>query len=579
MHNHNNKTGYPSVDKPWLHLITAGNTTGESPRTTLYCALDEAYRSHPDKIALIYMGTKISYTELIKNVHACADAFTAIGVKPGDIVPIFSSNTPETIYVFYALNYIGAIPDFEYATISEKGAIHAVNSCNARVVCVLDKILPEIAGLCNQSVVEHVVALPVAASLPPFKKTLFKLMTKAVKGYKHQLEFKDFINQGKSITAQEHPYKADELAVIVHSGGTTGKPKGVMLSNESILYINWAINHNFEYLGSNDSGMCFIPMFHAFGLALGLVTPLNSGVTLVLSPQFEEDKLQAQFIKYKPAHIIASGAHISSFMNNETIKNMDLSFLKTFVYGGSGLTPAMEVEMDEFLKSHHAVARPNCGYGMSELASGACCERNSYYGKVGSTGIPFPEANIMIRNAETSEELGYNQSGEVCIASPGLMLGYFNDEEETKNALFTDNNGTTWIHTGDIGYVDEDGYVFITGRIKRIYSTRSAPGGTMFKVFPDYITNVISSIDNVADCAVVCIKHPDFVHVAAAFVVLHDRSQLISTEEAIWKALKEEFPSHCLPKIIEFIDDIPLTKIGKPDWAVLEARAEKLINK
>lgn len=573
----NKKTGYPSVDKPWLHLITPGNTTGPSPRTTIYRLLREYNENNMNKTALIYMGTKISFAELFENIHKLANAFTAIGVKAGDIVPIFSSNTPETVYAFYALNYIGAVPDFEYATISEKGAVQAVNGCNAKVVLVLDKLLPGIAKICDQPGVEHVIPLPVAASLPPVKRVLFKLMTKKNQAFNKEMSYSDFVNRGKDTTATEHPYKADEFAVIVHSGGTTGKPKGVMLSNESVIYINWAINHNFEYCEPNDKGMCFIPMFHAFGLCLGLVTPLSSGVTLILSPQFEEDKLHAQFIKYKPEHIIAGGSHVNSFIQNEDIGRMNLSFLKTFVYGGSGLTPTMEVEMDEFLKAHHAIARPNCGYGMSELASGAVCERNGYYGKVGSTGIPFAEVNVKAINVETGEELGYNQQGELCIDSPGLMLGYFNDEEETNNAIFTDESGTRWIHTGDVGYIDEDGFVFITGRIKRIYSTRSEPGGTMFKIFPDYITNTVSAVDNVDNCAVVCVKHPDYVNVAVVFAVLRDESEKTSTEEAIWDSLKEEFPTHCLPKAVEFIDSIPLTKIGKPDWAILEARAENII--
>lgn len=565
----------PSDEKPWLKYITTNGTTEEPPKESIYGLFYERNQGHLEKDALVYLGSRITYAEVFRHIQDIANSFTAMGVKPGDIIAIFSSNTPETVYAMYALNYIGAVPDFEYATISEKGAVQAIKKCNAKYAMVLDVLLPGLSAICDIPELKGVIAIPVAESLSAVKKTLFKLFkNKKKKMYPKEISYKDFIARGKGTTAEEYTFKEEEMAVIVHSGGTTGKPKSVMLSNENVNYISWAVQHNFEYMDpTTDSGMCFIPMFHAFGLCLGLIAALSYGAKMILTPEFDQPTLNAAFKKYKPNHLMAGGSHVSAMLNDPELDKMDWSFLKTFVYGGSGLTTTMESEMDEFLRAHNSTARPNCGYGMSEMASGICVERNSYYGKVGSTGIPFAASNVRILDTETGEDLGYNERGELCFCGPGIMLGYYGDEEETANALFTDENGVKWIHTGDMGYVDEDGFVFITGRLKRIFSTRNAPGGTMFKIFPDYTTNIIEEVEGVEKCEVTCIPHEQFQNIAVAFVVLHEPSQKEQVEKAIWDYLKEELAVHLLPKAVCFMDAIPLTKIGKPDWVELEKLA------
>lgn len=573
-----NSSGVPSVDMPWKKYITDNGATNNPPQQTMYRSLVDNNMNNGSQIALNYLGTKISYTELIRNIHAVAKGFTAIGVRAGDIVTIISSNTPETVYCLYALNYIGAVPNMEYATVSEIGAVRSIGDCRSKVVVILDALFSGIAKISNIPEVETIVCLPTAASMPLMKKIAFNFTgVRKTDKFPKELAYKNFINKGRAINVDEAPYKKDQLAVIVHSGGTTGTPKGVMLSNDNVVSIGWATQHNLEYASSHDSSMCFIPMFHAFGLVAGLVSMLSYGWEVILSPKFDEATLYKIFKKCKPNHIMTSGSHVNAMLQDQDIQSMDLSFLKTFAYGGSPISPALEEEMDDFLESHNSISRPNCGYGMSELASAVCMERNNYYGKTGSTGVPLSGMNVKVLDADTGEDVGYNNHGEICISSPGLMIGYYNNPEETEKVLFSDKDGVRWIHTGDVGYIDQDGFVFITGRIKRIYSTRSGPGGTMFKIFPDYVSNIISEVDCVDTCAVVCIKHPEYVHVAVAFVILKEGFSKVEAEQSILNHVKEVLPTHNHPQAIKFVKKLPLTKVGKPNWVKLEKEAAKLI--
>lgn len=570
--------GIPSTEKPWLKYITPNGTGENPPIQTIYRSLVDNIKDN-NITAINYMGNTISYGALVENIHRAAQAFVALGVRAGDIVTIISSNTPETVYCFYALNYIGAVPNMEYATVSENGAIRSITACKSKVVLVLDALLSGIAGITNILEVEYVISLPVADSLPLIKRIAYNLSgNHKPTVFPKELSYKQFLEKGHGVDAKEEPLHDGELAVIVHSGGTTGTPKGVMLSNENIVSIGWVTQHNLEYASSHDSSMCFIPMFHAFGLVAGLVSMLSYGWEVILSPKFDEATLYSTFKKRKPNHIMTSGSHVNAMMQDQDIQNMDLSFLKTFAYGGSPISPALEEEMVDFLQSHNSNSRPNCGYGMSELASAACMERNSYYGKTGSTGVPLAGMNVKVLDVDTGEDVGYDKTGEICFSSPGLMLGYYNNPEETEKAFFYDADGVKWIHTGDVGYIDQDGFVFITGRIKRIYSTRGGPGGTMFKIFPDYVSNVISEVEGVDACAVACISHPSYVNVAVAFVVLKDGYSKKDVEDDILQHVDEVLPIHNHPQAIKFVKKLPLTKVGKPDWVKLEKEAAKLIN-
>ena len=566
-------TGYPSIDKPWLKYYREETVNADLPTCTIYEYLCENNKNTLDNVAMNYFGRQITYRELLINIEKNAKALISIGIKKSDVVTIFSTNTPETIYLIYALNFIGAIADLEYVTISEKEAVKNVNAAKSKAVFILDLLVPKFQSIVQCKCVESVVSLPLSRSMPAFKRVLYNLKAKKAK-YHDITDFSEFSSKGQANQIKKHSHIPNEPAVIVRSGGTTGIPKGVILSNENLNSIAWQYTNFDADYHRGDTFMHSIPPFHAFGLSVGINMPLCIGFQLILTVKFDEESLVELFLQHKPIHFVADASHINAIVNDGRINKMDLSHLKTFALGGSALTESQEIFSNKFLSEHHSVCKTCIGYGMSEVSATVCTEMNRFYGKVGSVGIPFCKANCKVIDTESSEELQYNQIGEICFSTSGLMLGYLENDEETQNTIFTDDDHNRWVHTGDIGYVDQDGFVFITGRIKRIYTTQSEKNGTLFKLFPDYVAKVISQHDAVKECAVVCVEHPDYKHIAIAFVSLKDNENWHESKIEIEQHCRNELATYNVPKQFYLVDEIPHTALGKVDYHALEKMAK-----
>lgn len=243
-----------------------------------------------------------------------------------------------------------------------------------------------------------------------------------------------------------------------------------------------------------------------------------------------------------------------------------MSVVKSFAVGGSILPLDVEKAGNEFLNSHYSVAKMMVGYGMTELGATVCSGRNDI-AKLGTVGIPLPKCNVKVVDVETNNELAYGQTGELCFCSPTIMKQYFNNLEETKRIVEYTSDGIHWVHTGDLGYVDEEGFVSVTGRIKRIYTTVSEEG-TLYKLFPDYIEKVIRKCKDVEDCAVVCIPDKERKYVAVLYIVAERGDK--NVEDEIKKFAVNNLPLYCVPAGICFVDKIPITSIGKIDYLLLE---------
>lgn len=370
---------------------------------------------------------------------------------------------------------------------------------------------------------------------------------------------------------EDYPnYQKDTPAVVVHTGGTTGLPKGVVLSNENVN----AIAHQYFYGLQPERRQRFLnimPPFIAYGIAIGIHMPLCCGNTDILIPQFAPSEFASLMIKYKPNHFCGVPTHFDSLMDSPQMKDFDLSFLVSAGVGGDHLSLKNEEKINHFLKSHGSKHKVSKGYGMTETCSCSCSclIYNDDSNEVGSVGVPLIGNTVAIYEIGSQKELPYNEQGEICVTGPTTMLGYYDNETETRKVIHRHADGSKWVHTGDVGYMTEDGLVYVVDRIKRIIVRTDG-----FKVYPSTIENVISKHESVTICAVVGVRDNGYSQglLPQAFVVLKDgfAGREATVQKEIEVLCEKELAEYALPVAYTFLTALPLTAIGKVDYRALE---------
>ena len=563
------KTGYPSIDKPWLKYHNPGVFDAPMPEHTICEYLWENNKDHLDEVALIYFGKEITFKELFANIEKVAAAFSAIGVKSGDVVAICSVTTPEVIYCIYALSRVGAVSNMIDPRTNIERMNNYLKTSNTKFIVAIDKCLPKIAKIKAAGFSGKVIAISAKDSLSPVMKIGYSLKNKVEK-INVGMKWDRFMKL--SARVETASYQKDKIATIVYTGGTTGVPKGAMLSDDTLNAIAFQyILLKAEY-HRRQTMLNIMPPFIAYGVVCGIHMPLILGFTVVIIPLFNPDEFDKLMIKYKPAHVFGVPTHYEKLAESPKMINCDLSFLVTPGAGGDALSVKMETKINEFLKSHNSRYGIAKGYGMTEVGSVAISgfeDKN----KIGSVGIPHCKTIVSAFQPDTDKELTYNQEGEICLSTPAMMVGYMANDEETKKVIRKHSDGTTWIHTGDIGYVDEDGFTFIKGRIKRMIIR---PDG--HNVFPTTIENVVLEHAAVEGCAVVGKNDPEYAtgNWPVAFIVLKPE---FKNSPSVLSEIRRLCDNKLPPRdtAIEFfeIDELPLTNIGKVDYKELEERANQ----
>lgn len=563
--------GYNSIDKPWLKNYSDEQIMEDAPLMSTYDYLYKENKDHLNEVAFEYVAEKITYGKLFENIDKAAKAYKKMGVKKGDIVTICSITTPQIIYSIFALNKIGAVSNIIDLRYPGKAIEHFINDAKSKYCIILDLCYNNVKNIIDKTGVEKVITVSPVESEPKIIKGLVYLKGKKegtnvkIEKSDKYINWKDFIKQGKGVKLERVSFEKNEPAAIIHTGGTTGIPKGVRLTNENINNVTVQIKNANVDAKRGFKFLNIMPPFIAYGLSLGLVTPMILGWRTRVVPKFEPEKFDELILKYKPNGFMGVHTYFDSVMKSKKIGSMDLSFIKIVLFGGMKVPSEAKKRINNFLKEHGSKAEASEGYSCTE-ADSAATKTVDGDNVLDSAGIPLVKTSVAAFIPGTNIELKPGEEGELCIKSPTVMLDYHNHEEETNKVKKLHEDGY-WIHTEDVGYTDEYGRVYPKDRIKRLFP-RSG-----FKVYPSRIENLFLSNRTVETCAVVKMKDEIDEHAPWAVIVLKEEYK--GQEERIKEELLKQFKESDLPPYFEpvkyvFTDSLLYTDIGKVHYRNLE---------
>ncbi|MBQ8084176.1 MAG: acyl--CoA ligase [Clostridia bacterium] len=568
-------TGYPSIDRPWLNYFSKEAIEDPLPNMSLFEYLYENNKYNLDSDALNYMGHKITYRELFKRIDETAKAFLAQGVREGDIVSILTVACVPCVVCYYALNKIGAVVDYINVLSTAKDLVKFFRANRSRVVVSADIFMNRTLLAAKAIGVEHVIAFSMEDDLPLFKKvgTLFKSNSDVDESYLQDpvvLTWDKFIASGLHVPDIDYKKDPESPALLAHTGGTTGFPKAVVLNDNAMNAVAFQYHYIFHLEPKESVFLNLVVPFVVYGSLINMHMPLTMRSTVVLIPNFDADDWPEYFNKYKPNYLTAIPNYVAPMLNNPRMRNVNLDCLKVIAVGGEGAGNALEVDLNRFLKRHGSKAKLLKGYGMTEMSASAC----TAFGDVnalGSVGVPLPRNQVQIVNPDTGLECKYNEVGEICFQGPGQMMGYMNDPEEMKTVYRKHSDGTYWLHTGDLGYMNRRGLLYIVGRIKRAILTQYK--GTAYRIYPNVIEEILTSHPAVREACVVKL-HEDRRGRTKAYIALNDHNRV--DEEEIERELRSfceaEMAEYMRPFLYEFRGSLPLTPAGKVDYKLLEVQ-------
>ena len=561
---------YASQAKPWLKYYDQKFIDQTLPALSAFEYVCQRSKNHLNDTALEYYGRKFTYADLIVNVKKTAAALRGAGVKKGDIITVVSIMTPEIIALFYAADMMGATLNLVDPRYSVEGIREYIEEVDSHLLVCLNVVYERCRQAAKRTNVEKVIVLSPADSLPPVMAVGYKLTTPDKNKYaSNVIRWKQFIKGGEGQSTAAEPYDPDHACVVVHTGGTTGSPKGVMLTDDCFNGIALQFQAYPKLFHRGQKLMNVMPPFIAYGFACGIHLPLVLGFTVIIIPNLDPAKLGSLVLKHKPEHMFGVPTHYQQLASDPKLRDKDLSFIINYAAGGDSLSRGAEQTVNDFLAAHGARYPIAKGYGMTEVSSAATVAAG-LDNKPGSVGIPMVNTVVAAFEPGTDQELPIGQRGELCISGPCLMKGYYNKPEETAILLRRHPDGRVWAHTGDMGYLDEDGFVYLDSRIKRMIIRHDG-----FKVFPSMIENVVSRHPAVHQCSVVGCADKDHTQGRLPFVYIVLKSDTTAKKKQVIRELErmcaEELPEYVQPVAYKFISSMPMTPVGKVDYRQLEA--------
>lgn len=557
------------TEAPWYKYYGDVPATLDYPDYSMYNQILSSANKYPDYKALDFMGTALTYSEMIDAVNVAAKGFCALGVKSGDRVTICLPNTPHAVICFYAVNLMGAVANMIHPLSSEGEIEFYLRDSGSRVAITLDQFYDKFKNTEKKYKLKKLIIASVTDYMNPFTKIGYKLTLgrkiKPVCEEDNVILWKNFVKLGENFEGEyKNLKKGKEAAVILYSGGTTGTTKGILLSNLNFnaLAIQTATMGNLK--GAGLSMLAVLPVFHGFGLGVCIHTILSAGCRCILIPRFNAESYAKLLRTKKPNYIAGVPTLYEAILRNPDMDGVDLSCLRGVFSGGDSLSAELKKRFDKFLFDHNSPVPVREGYGTTECVTASCLtpQENA---REGSIGIPFPDTFYSICNPETNEELPYGTEGEICISGPTVMIEYVGHPEETKNTLRVHKDGRTWLHTGDLGIMDEDGFIYFRQRMKRMIVTSG------YNVYPSQIENVLDGHPAVQMSCVIGVPDPYKMQKVKAFIMLKPGVKFTpEVKNNILEHCRKNVAKYAMPYDIEARDQLPKTLVGKVAYKVLE---------
>lgn len=542
------------------------------PKGTMVGYFLEAVARYPENIAIEYYGRTYTYRAFYEMIRDTAKSLKSQGVKEGDTIAICMPNTPEAILMFYAANMVGALVSLIHPLSAEKEIQNYINGSGATFLLSLDLVYDKVHNIVDNTCIKKIVIASAGDSLKTIKKFLYKFKNR---GTVPKIELTDdimtwneFINYGYDYQGEIACLKgANDPAVILYSGGTSGDPKGILLTNMNFNALALSCHKMIEQSGVGESILAILPIFHGFGLGVCIHTTLGCGMRVVLVPNFNPKDFGKLLHKHKISIVCGVPSLFESLTKTSMGKN-DLSKLKSAISGGDFMSKDLKNKVDTYFREHGSNAEIRVGYGLTEASAAICVTPTGEY-RESSIGVPFPDTYIKVVRVGTHDEVPYGEDGEICISGPTVMMGYLNNLEETIQTLQIHEDGRTWLHTGDVGSMDKDGFVYFKQRVKRIIISNG------YNLYPSYIETIINSHPDVFTSTVIGIPHPKKVQVAKAYIVLKDGVKPSKdVEKSIRLHCEKNLARYSLPAVYEFRESLPKTLVGKVAYRELEKESK-----
>ena len=561
---------------PWKDQLGDIPFTLDYFRGSMFEAVENIAKKYPNYVAFDFMGRSTTYSQLIQQVNTVAKALRTIGVREGDRVTIAMPNCPQAIYMFYAVNLVGAVANMIHPLSAETEIEFYLNESKSVTAITLDQFYGKFERIRkNTGVVNIIIASIKDALSQPIKAGYMLTEGRKIEKIPKDapvIRWNEFLGMARHCF---YNYKAsrnpDDTAVILYSGGTTGHTKGIELTNLNFNALGQQVIATNPMFRPGDKMLAAMPLFHGFGLGVCIHTMLSQGGRCILIPRFTAASYAKQIVKYQCNFIAGVPTLFEALLRIKTMEKADLSCLKGVFSGGDSLSVELKKKFDKFLYDHKAVIQVREGYGMTETVT-ACCLTPPNKFKEGSIGIPFPDTYIKIVEPGTDRELPYGEEGEILLAGPTVMKCYMNNPEETAQTLRKHDDGLTWVYSGDLGVQDSEGFIFFKGRAKRMIISSG------YNVYPAQIENILDAYEKIQMSCVIGVPDPYRMQKVKAFVTL--KPGVLASEEVKQEILnycRKNIAKYAMPYDIEFREEMPKTLVGKVNFKLLEEEEMKKI--